>query len=429
MRRLPFSLVALLALAAPAILANTITINFEGLPDSTILTNQYSGVTFTNAIILSAGISLNEFEFPPHSGVNVASDNGGPMSIVFTSPIASFSGYFTYAESLTVQAFGSDSNQVALAASLFSNNEAMSGVPGSSPNEFLRVGSSGGISRIAITGDPAGGSFALDDVAYSTSAASVPEPGTLLVAGLGLLCLILLGHRRFLSKKSSIPIFLILIAIARHPLAAAPTLGASDISQTTLVANTPTLLTITVAIDDPSVIPSSVNLLRLNPGGQPTILGQLHDDGKNGDLVARDKIYTIQTTFSETALGQFQLQISAAFKGVLTRTLLTLPRVFVQPPSAPQQALTGLMTELQAGNISAALKRFAPSPSTTNVLTNLTTTGKATLVLALATATLVKSTGDLRVYKAQWLEQDGTTSFVELFMAPDASGQWIIVSW
>lgn len=83
-----FSLLALLTFAAPAILANTI--DFEGLPDSTNVTNQYSGVIFSNAIILTTGISLNEFEFPPHSGTNVASDNGGPLSITFASPVSNF---------------------------------------------------------------------------------------------------------------------------------------------------------------------------------------------------------------------------------------------------------------------------------------------------------------------------------------------------
>jgi hypothetical protein len=36
--------------------ANPIVRDFEGFPDSTILTNQYSGLIFSNAIILTAGI-------------------------------------------------------------------------------------------------------------------------------------------------------------------------------------------------------------------------------------------------------------------------------------------------------------------------------------------------------------------------------------
>src|ERR1019366_8377021 len=106
MRTPPLSILAFLALAAPAFLvAGPITIDFEGLPDSTILTNQYPGVTFSNAVILTAGISLNEFEFPPFSGSNVASDNGGPLSIAFASPATAFGGYFTHTVPLMLRAF------------------------------------------------------------------------------------------------------------------------------------------------------------------------------------------------------------------------------------------------------------------------------------------------------------------------------------
>jgi hypothetical protein len=49
-----------------------IVLDFEGPPDATILSNQYAGFSFSNAQILTASASLNEFEFPPHSGVNVA---------------------------------------------------------------------------------------------------------------------------------------------------------------------------------------------------------------------------------------------------------------------------------------------------------------------------------------------------------------------
>jgi hypothetical protein len=172
--------VALLLLAAAVPLAaGSITLDFEGFPDSTILTTQYPGVTFTNAIILSAGISLNEFEFPPHSGVNAASDNNGPLSIAFATPIESFSAYFTYAESLTLDAFDATDSLVASALSAFSSNMALSGDPGSSPNEFLEVSFTGGISSVTITGDPLGGSFAMDDATYTTAGTTVPEPGSL----------------------------------------------------------------------------------------------------------------------------------------------------------------------------------------------------------------------------------------------------------
>src|ERR1022692_3582415 len=100
---------AFLLLLAPAALsplsAGTVTLDFEGFPDSTPLTTQYPGLTFQNATILTAGIGLNELEFPPHSGTNVVFDDGGPISILFDGPVLSFSGYFTYAEPLVLAAF------------------------------------------------------------------------------------------------------------------------------------------------------------------------------------------------------------------------------------------------------------------------------------------------------------------------------------
>ncbi len=161
-------------------IAATIILDFEAFPDNTTLDTQYPGLTFTNAIILTAGISLNEFEFPPHSGINVVSDNGGPVTIAFTSPVFSFGGFFTYAEPLSLAAFDASSNQVALTTSMFSNNDALVGNPGSSPNEFLSVSSLTGISSITITGDPAGGSFVVDDTVITYP--DVPEPSSALLS-------------------------------------------------------------------------------------------------------------------------------------------------------------------------------------------------------------------------------------------------------
>jgi hypothetical protein len=163
---------------------NAATIDFEGLAEGTSVTTQYPGLTFMNATVITAGISLNEFEFPPHSGTNVAFDDGGSIAIVFASPVQSFSGYFTYAEPLTIAGFNSLNVQVSSITSAFSNNEALSGDPGSSPNEFLKLSFASGISSITTTGDPAGGSFVMDDLTVAST--SVPEPGSafLLLSGL-----------------------------------------------------------------------------------------------------------------------------------------------------------------------------------------------------------------------------------------------------
>jgi len=161
--------------------ASPTTIDFEGLTDGTLITTQYSGLTFSNAQILTAGLSLNEFELPPHSGVNVVSDYTGPLTIVFATPVSSVSGYFTYDEALTLTAYDSSANVLGSVASAFSNNLALSGLAGSSPNELLQLSFSSGISELVIAGDPNGGSFALDDLTYSTGGVTnpTPEPGTM----------------------------------------------------------------------------------------------------------------------------------------------------------------------------------------------------------------------------------------------------------
>jgi len=180
---LPLFVGLLLFQQTPALADIVTVINFDDLNDSDIVTNQYPGLTFSNTIVLSAGISLNEFEFPPHSGSNVVSDNGGPISILFSSPVLTFAGYFTYEEPLTLAAFDGIDDQVATATSAFSSNDALFGDPGSSPDEFLEVSFASGISGVTITGDPAGGSFVMDDATVQTANAPEPESIFLLLSG------------------------------------------------------------------------------------------------------------------------------------------------------------------------------------------------------------------------------------------------------
>jgi hypothetical protein len=102
--------------------------------------------------------------------------------------------------------------------------------------------------------------------------------------------------------------------------ATTPTIGTPVVTPALIATNSNILVTITIQITNPSVISNSVNLLQLGlPGAQSVTLGQLHDDGKNGDAVAGDSTYTIQRPFEAISSGQFQLEISAAFTGVLKR--------------------------------------------------------------------------------------------------------------
>lgn len=124
------------------------------------------------------------------------------------------------------------------------------------------------------------------------------------------------------------------------PAAATPTVGTPSATPSTILVNTPTTVTVTVQITDPTLIAGGVNLLRLGATGtQPTILGVMHDDGKNGDPVAGDQIYTLQVPFNEPTPTTIQLQISAAFKGILKRITTNSISLYVWGTATTQSAV------------------------------------------------------------------------------------------
>ena len=148
-------------------------IDFETMTDLAVIGDSYSGVHFQNASAISA--SLNTTEFPPHSGISAAFDSNEPVTIAFDISVEGVGAYFTYAAPVTIQAFDATGNMLGSATSLFANNEAQSGDPGSTPNEFLFVVSDVGISKVILTGDLGGSSFVFDDLSYGTLA---PEPNS-----------------------------------------------------------------------------------------------------------------------------------------------------------------------------------------------------------------------------------------------------------
>lgn len=178
--------------------AQALTVDFEGLADGAAVTTQIAGATFSNAVVLSSGLTLNEFEFPPHSGVSVASDDGGAMQIVFDAPATAASAFFTYTSALTLTAFDAGGNSVATAASLFANNTALSGVAGSNANELISLAAAVGITRITILGDVAGGSFVVDDLVVT----AVPEASTYALMLSGLLLVAWMRSRRLREQRS-----------------------------------------------------------------------------------------------------------------------------------------------------------------------------------------------------------------------------------
>jgi PEP-CTERM motif len=182
MRRAAGVVLSGILLLCPQVGRASTIVDFETLNDSDVLTNQIAGLMFSNSTVLTAGVSLNEIDFPPRSGSNVVFDDGGAISIVFSAPQLNVGAYFNYVAGLVFQAFDAGHNLLGFQASGFTSNVATAGEPGSSPNEFLQFTSATGIGSITVLGDAGGGSFTLDDLTLTpldNGPTPVPEPSTL----------------------------------------------------------------------------------------------------------------------------------------------------------------------------------------------------------------------------------------------------------
>lgn len=337
----------LLAAAAPQSLgAATVTLTFEGFADRTVLTNQYSGMTFSNAIILSSGITLNELEFPPHSGTNVASDNGGAITISFSSAVQSVSGYFTYSQALTMQAFDVSNNPITTVTSRFSNNEAISGVSGSAPGELMVINSAVNIGKVVITGAAGGTSFTMDDVTVASfTQCDIDNAGAVTVANVQSVISQALGAKAVandlngdgvvnvvdvqldinaalglgcagpLPSMASVTTFsagairspAVQLAIAAN----GDTIDSAGAAPSAIMQGSAQPVVFSAFISDPKVRTAGVNVLAVNSGGVQSVSGTLQTPG--------NEVFSLTKSLSSSAAGTLTFAISAAYTGVLRR--------------------------------------------------------------------------------------------------------------
>ena len=337
--------------------AGTIALAFEGFPDSTVLTSQYSGIAFSNAIILSAGVTLNEFEFPPHSGSNVASDNGGPVTISFSSVVESVSGYFTHSQPLTIQAFDSSNNMVASAASRFSSNEALSGGPGSAASEFLAVNASVSIAKVVITGATGGTSFTMDDLTLASFRQCVmSQDGTVTAGNVQQLINEALGASSATDDLNgdgvvnvtdvqielnaalglgcsagpvAAPASLTQASAARlmrPALAGSDTIDAAGAAPSAIIQGTAQPVVFSARISDPKVISTGVNLVQVSSGGTEAVSGILQAGGSGA--------FSLTETFPSLSAGTLNFRISGPYLGLLRRIQTPIFSIAIVPAAS-----------------------------------------------------------------------------------------------
>lgn len=192
----------------------------------------------------------------------------------------------------------------------------------------------------------------------------------------------------------------------------------------------PTPVTVEIEIPDPGYISGSANLQRLDVKGKViAVLGTLHDDGLNGDVVAGDKIFTLQTTLNEERTGEIRFQVSAAFKGLLKRVASTVVGIRVNPSSDPEQVLEELVANLRAGDIESALGKIALPPSRQAKFKNLSQDSLNRLADAVAQRRLLEADQHVRTYVGLWVDDSGVTRDLWITLARNPGQPWQIVSW
>ena len=96
-------------------------------------------------------------------------------------------------------------------------------------------------------------------------------------------------------------------------------IGPLNVMPSVIRAGASTRVLFSIAINDPFVIATGVNLLRQKPDGSLEIVGVMHDDGIAGDVVASDGIFSLQVDVIEAAIGQVQYRASVALRGAPRR--------------------------------------------------------------------------------------------------------------
>jgi hypothetical protein len=352
----------LAGLAAPISPPPPVLFDFEDYADGD--EPELAGLArFHAAVVLEAGISLNEFEVPPKSGSRVLANLSDLLTIQFPSGLDRLSGHMTYGQPVTISFYGL-SGLLGTISSGYDSNLLLTGDLGSAPNELFAFDPAAAIR--AVTFAAAGPmSFVLDDLLAQPlpPVVAVPEPGTpgLALAGLAMMA--------WFRRRRAAGVGLALLTGAAQAQTLMPEL---TVYPANIALATATRITVTYAMTDPAYIPGSLVLNQVDASNKVIRrLTAFADDGQNGDAQAGDGIHTARFMAQEAVAGNIFVSASAAFQRRIAR--VSSPAA-VLTAAADVEPASGLITRSRRtvsfrdanGMVTKALKlaNLAVSPAT-----------------------------------------------------------------
>jgi hypothetical protein len=112
--------------------------------------------------------------------------------------------------------------------------------------------------------------------------------------------------------------------------------------------NVSTTITVTSHITAANVISGSVNVQKINYIGQAqSVLGTLHNDGVDPDLLAGDGTYSGTFMLNEPQAGSIGVRVSVGTKGSLLRSVSSIVSVDILPNLTYARTLAGSLTRRQ----------------------------------------------------------------------------------